>query len=55
MEQNVVKISGGEGEGTIFEKSLNASLVEHCLESYLNGLSQIHIDRLTGLMYARKI
>ena len=33
------------GRATIFEKSLNASLVEHCLESYLNGLSQIHIDR----------
>ena len=30
---------------TIFEKYLNASRVEHCLESYLNGLSQIHIDR----------
>ena len=43
MEQNVVQnLRGG---GTVFEKSLNVSLVEHCLESYLNGLSQIHIDR----------
>ena len=25
--------------GTIFEKSWNASLVEHCLESYLNTLT----------------
>ena len=48
MEQNVVQNlrgGGGGGGGTIFEKSLNASLVKHCLESYLNGLSQINIDR----------